>query len=313
MRPDADVLIIGAGPAGMTAALYAARAGERVIVLEKETPGGQIVFSPQVDNYPALPHVSGTDFAEGLQRQMEESGAELKYEEALSVSRKGDLFEVRTDSGLYTAFTVIAASGARHRPLGLPGEEELTGAGLSYCAVCDGPFYQDQTVAVIGGGDTALKDALFLSAICREVILVHRRDAFRGEKALQDQVAAKGNIRCKMGWVPAVLEQQEGQLTGLIIRRTADGGEERLPVQAVFVAVGILPQTELFSPLNALSASGYLTADENGVTRCPGLFAAGDCRDKTLRQLATAVGDGAAAAMAACAFADSLREKGGSQ
>ena len=302
-----DVLIVGAGPAGMTAGLYAARAGEKVLVLEKETPGGQIVFSPQVDNYPALPHVAGTEFAESLQTQLEESGALLRYEEALSVRRDGAYWTVRTDADSYTARCVVLAAGTRHRTLGLPGEEDLVGAGVSYCAVCDGPFYRGQDAAVIGGGDTALQDALFLSGICRRVYLVHRRDGFRGEKALQDQVRKKENIILIMSSVPEAFHQENGSLTGLTVRNRDSGAAEDLMVQAVFVAIGSDPQTEAFSPLLGLSGADYLPAEEDGTTSLPGLFAAGDCRAKGLRQLATAIGDGASAGMAAARYADALR------
>ena len=303
MAQSADVIIIGAGPAGMTAGLYAARAGAKVIVLEKETPGGQIVFSPKVDNYPALPHVSGSDFAENLQGQLEESGAELRYEEALRVSRRGDGWEVRTDADEYAARSVIIAAGTKHRRLGLAGEEELTGAGVSYCAVCDGPFYHGQDAAVVGGGDTALQDALFLSGICRTVTLIHRREEFRGEKALQDQLLEKKNVVLKMSCVPLAFQALDGALTGLTIRHNEDGQEETLPLSAVFIAVGSDPQTEAFSALLGTEGAAYLPAGEDGATGLPGLFAAGDCRAKGLRQLATAIGDGACAGMAAAQYA----------
>ena len=308
MRLDADVLVIGAGPAGMTAGLYAARAGEKVIVLEKETPGGQIVFSPRVDNYPALPKVSGAAFAEALQAQLEETGASVLYEEALSLERQGNVWLVRTDAGSLTARAVVLAAGTRHRLLGLPDEEALTGAGVSYCAVCDGPFYAGQDAAVVGGGDTALQDALFLSGICRTVYLVHRRDVFRGEKALADRVLKTPNIRPVMSRVPVSFRSEGGELTGLTVRSVSAGTEETLSVRAVFVAVGSDPQTAPFSSLLALSG-GYVPAGEGCGTALPGLFAAGDCREKTLRQLATAIGDGAVAGMAAARWADRVREE----
>ncbi len=310
MAETADVVIIGAGPAGMTAGLYAARAGARVIVLEKDAPGGQIIYSPKVDNYPALPHVSGSDFADNLQGQLEESGAELRYEEALNIRRSGDQWEVKTDAETYTAPSVIIAAGTKHRRLGLPGEEELTGAGVSYCAVCDGTFFKGKDAAVVGGGDTALQDALFLSGICRTVTVIHRRDAFRGEKALQDQLRGKKNVVFRMGFVPQAFLSEDGLLTGLVIREKETGAEESLPLKAVFVAVGNEPQTEAFSALLGLSGAAYLPASEDGVTGLPGLFAAGDCRVKDLRQLATAVGDGAGAGMAAVRYAEAARLKG---
>ncbi len=304
MATNTDVLIIGAGPAGMTAGLYAARAGAKVIVLEKETPGGQIVFSPKVDNYPALPHVSGSDFAENLQNQLEESGAELRYEEAQKIERREKSWKVWTDAEEYEAPSVIIAAGTMHRQLGLAEEEDLTGAGVSYCAVCDGPFYHGQDVAVVGGGDTALQDTLFLSGICRTVTLIHRREEFRGEKALQDQVREKKNIVLKMNCVPEAFLSEDGALTGLAIRLKTDGAQENLPVSAVFVAVGSDPQTEAFSALLGAEGAAYLPAGEDGATCLPGLFVAGDCRVKGLRQLATAIGDGACAGMAAARYAE---------
>ena len=309
MALEADVVIIGAGPAGMTAGLYAARAGARVIVLEKEAPGGQIVYSPKVDNYPALPHVSGTDFADNLQGQLEESGAELRYEEALRIRREGDRWEVETDAETYAAPGVIIAAGTMHRRLGLPGEEELTGAGVSYCAVCDGPFFRGKDAAVVGGGDTALQDALFLAGICRTVTVIHRRDTFRGEKALQDLLREKKNVVFRMGCVPQAFLSEDGLLTGLVIREKETGAEESLPLSAVFVAVGSEPQTEAFSPLLGREGAAYLPASEDGTTGLPGLFAAGDCREKGLRQLATAIGDGACAGMAAARYAEAARRK----
>ena len=206
---------------------------------------------------------------------------------------------------------MIIASGTRHRRLGLPGEEDLVGSGVSYCAVCDGPFYHGQDAAVIGGGDTALQDALFLAGVCRNVYLIHRRDACRGEKALQDQAAEKNNIIPKMGFVPKSFLSEDGTLTGLVIRSVSGGEEESLPVKAVFVAVGSDPQTEAFSSLLGADGAAYLPAAEDGTTSCPGLFVAGDCRVKGLRQLATAVGDGACAGMAAARYAEAarLREK----
>ncbi len=306
-----DVLVIGAGPAGMTAGLYAARAGERVIVLEKETPGGQIVLSPRVDNYPALPQVSGTELAERMQEQLEQSGAELKYEEALEVTPEDGGFLVRTDTACYRCLSVVLAAGARHRALGLAGEEALTGAGVSFCAVCDGPFYQGRDVAVIGGGNTALQDALFLSGICARVYIVHRRDVFRGDSALEKELRARDNVTFRLNAVAEKLQTDGEALTGLTIAHQDTGERETLPVEAVFEAVGIVPQTAPFMSLLGLAQEDYLPAHENGETALPGLFVAGDCRKKDLRQLATAVGDGANAGTAAAGYARRRRGETG--
>ncbi len=305
MAHTSDILVIGGGPAGLTAALYAARAGKRVTLLEAESCGGQIVFAPKVENYPGLPDVSGADFAAALCAQAERFGAVIEYGTALSVERTADGFAVQSDlGGLFRARALILAPGAAHRTLGLAGEDELVGCGVSYCAVCDGAFYAGTDVAVLGGGNTALGDALFLSGLCRSVTLIHRRKTFRGEAAALRRLEEKPNVKILTECAVAELLQQGGALSGVRVRDLASGTEQDLTVSGLFVAIGQVPRTGAFRTLVALDPAGYIAADESCRTNVPGVFAAGDCRTKGVRQLTTATGDGAAAALAACAYLD---------
>ena len=299
-----DILVAGGGPAGLTAALYAARMGKSVTVLEGSAPGGQINFSPLVENYPGLPSVPGSQLAEELLHQAEQLGVALEYETVTSFRTQGTGFLVTTDCAVRECRALILATGLQHRTLGLPGEEELVGQGISYCAVCDGPFYAGKPVAVVGGGDTALQDALFLSGLCAQVTVIHRREVFRGAQRLVEQVRQRENIRCQMDAVVEELLTQDGHLAGVTIRNRITEQITQLPVEGVFIAVGQLPQSEPFSHLLAVDEDGYILADERCTTTLPGVFAAGDCRAKEVRQLTTAVGDGAVAGLAACRWVD---------
>ncbi len=304
-----DIIVVGGGPAGLTAALYSARAGKRVLVLEGESTGGQINFAPQVDNYPGLPGMSGADFGQTLTRQALDQGTEIVEETVVSLRPQGDQFEVQTDTARYSAAAVILATGVTHRKLGLPGEDDLVGAGLSYCAVCDGAFYQNCPVAVVGGGDTALQDALFLSERCSHVTLIHRRDLFRGTQRLVDQLRERKNVTFLLNHtIEGLLRGPEG-LTGLTLLDKKSGEQKELAVDGLFVAVGQKSQNGPFSTLLMTDDWGYLMANENGSTSLSGVFAAGDCRAKEVRQLATAVGDGATAALTACKYVDSWRTR----
>ncbi|MBO4873206.1 MAG: FAD-dependent oxidoreductase [Lachnospiraceae bacterium] len=298
-----DIIVIGAGPAGMTAALYARRAGKKVLLLEKEYPGGQIVNSPLVENYPALPNVSGAEFAEKLQQQIADLGVEIEYREAETLEKKDGFFTVNGSEALQ-AKTVILATGVSHRGLGLPGEEELVGLGISYCAVCDGAFYRGRDAAVIGGGDTALQDAIYLSALCRTVYVIHRRESFRAASVLVEKAGQKGNIVFKTPCIPREYLSDDNGVTGLVLENAKNGSRETLNVDGIFLAVGLAPQNDFARSLVSLSEQGYLMASDDVVTEVPGLFAAGDCRVKKVRQLTTAVGDGAMAATAACEYLD---------
>lgn len=299
-----DVIVAGGGPAGLTAALYAARAGRSVLVLDPNAPGGQINYSPLVENFPGLPKMSGARFAETLTAQVEELGVQMDYAAVLGFTPEAEGFRVDTDDGPRAGRALVLAPGASHRKLGLEGEDELVGQGVSYCAVCDGPFYQGGRAAVVGGGDAALQDALFLAGLCREVVLIHRREQFRGEASLADRVRRQENIRLMLGWTPEALLREEGAFRGLRLRRAESGERTDLKVDGVFVAVGQQPGTGPFAGLVEVDDRGYFRAGENCRTRLPGVFAAGDCRAKEVRQLTTAVGDGAVAGLAAARFAE---------
>lgn len=300
-----DIFVVGGGPAGLTAALYAARAGKTVAVAERESTGGQIVYSPLVENYPAVPAMSGADFAQRLTEQVEALGVELIYDEVTALTPDKEGFSVQCSGETYRSAAVVLATGASHRHLGLDGEEDLVGCGVSYCAVCDGAFYAGQDVAVVGGGDTALQDTLFLSNSCRSVTLIHRRDQFRGEARLVQQVLKRDNVQVLYRHTVEALHQSGGTLTGITVKNTASGETRELTVAGLFAAVGQLPQSAPFAALVATDG-GYYKAGEDMVTGCAGVFAAGDGRVKTVRQLTTAVGDGAAAGLAACRYVDAL-------
>ena len=299
-----DILVAGGGPAGLTAALYAARAGQSGLVREGTAPGGQLNSSPLVENDPGLPSSPGSRLAEDLLRQVESLGVDLEYETATGFRTQPGGFQVTTDCAVRECRALILATGVQHRPLGLPGEDELVGQGISYCAVCDGPFYTGKPVAVVGGGDTALQDALFLSGLCSQVTLIHRREAFRGARRLVEQVQARDNIVCQMDSTVEALLAREGRLTGLTIHGRITGETQRLDVEGLFIAVGQQPQNGPFAPLLAVDDGGYLLAGEDCAASLPGVFAAGDCRAKAVRQLTTAVGDGAVAGLAACRWVD---------
>ena len=304
-----DIIVVGGGPAGLTAALYASRAGKNVLVLEGETPGGQINYSPHVDNYPGLPGMDGQTFAKTLTQQALEQGVELVNEAAVAFRIQGDQMEIKTDEERYTSAAVILATGVTQRRLGLAGEEDLIGMGISYCAVCDGAFYQDMPVAVVGGGDTALQEALFLSERCSKVTVIHRRDLFRGEARLLEQLRERPNVEFLLSHTVKALKRNEDGLTGLVLRDLKENEDRELAVDGLFVAVGQEPHNKIFASFISTDERGYLMAGEDCTTSLSGVFAAGDCRTKDVRQLTTAVGDGAVAALAACEYVDDWRVK----
>lgn len=317
-----DMIIIGAGPAGLSAAIYGIRAGKSVLVLEGKTYGGQIINTPEVENYPGIKKMSGFEFAKGLYEQAKDLGAQIKMEKVVSVEKSesrdgadmeaaqadgnegngGDtsVFVVNTSKNSYECGSLIFAMGAKNRLLGLPGEQELTGAGISYCATCDGMFYRDKVVAVNGGGSTALEDALFLSNYCKEVYLVHRRDAFRGEQKLVDALGKRENVRFILNSVVTGLIG-EGKLESICIKNK-DGEEKTLKVDGLFIAIGQEPETAVAKEMVAMDEKGYIQAGEDCRTTVSGVFAAGDCRTKTVRQLTTAAADGAVAALMAVEY-----------
>lgn len=294
-----DIAVVGSGPAGLTAALYARRAGKSVLILEKENFGGQITFSPKVENYPTRQAISGAELSEQMIEQVQAQGAELEMDEITSIAKDADGFTLKGAYGQYQAKAVILATGSKHRTLGLENEENLVGAGVCYCAVCDGAFFKGQDVAVVGGGNTALQDTVLLSEICRSVTVVQNLPYLTGEQALQDKIAALPNVKII---VNATVDKLIGgdALTGLQITR--EGNAETLAVTGVFVAIGQKPENDAFSELAQLDDYGYLQADERCLTKTEGLFVAGDCRTKAVRQVVTASADGAVAALAACRY-----------
>lgn len=295
-----DMIVVGAGPAGLTAALYARRAEKSVLVLEKSTFGGQITYSPKIENYPGVLSISGNELADKLVEQALTQGVEIDMDTVTAVTSTDGYFTVTGENGKYDAKCVILALGARHRTLGLERESEFVGNGISFCAVCDGAFYKDQTVAVIGGGNSALQEAILLSEGCKKVYVVQNLAEFTGEARLTAVLKEKKNVEFIMETVVTKLVGEE--TLSAISLRNAKGEERNLPLDGMFVAIGLEPCNKPFQNLSALDAKGYFDADETCRTRTPGVFVAGDCRSKTIRQIATAIADGASAAIAACRF-----------
>ena len=296
-----DIIVIGGGPAGLTAAIYARRANKSVLVIEKGSFGGQITFSPKVENIPGFAEVTGNEFAEKLVEQALGLDAEVECAEVLEI-KQGDIKTVVTDSGEFEAKTVIIATGAKHRMLGLAREEEFVGEGISFCAVCDGAFYAGRDVAVIGGGNSALQEAILLSDLANKVYVVQNLDFLTGEQKLQEKLAAKENVEIILGHtVKGIIG--DNTLTGITIADSNDN-EKQLDIDGMFVAIGLIPQNEAFEGVINLDERGYVTSDENCLTNADGIFVAGDCRSKKIRQVATAAADGAVAALAACDYLD---------
>ncbi|MBR3177075.1 FAD-dependent oxidoreductase [Candidatus Saccharibacteria bacterium] len=287
-----DVIIIGGGPAGLTAAIYARRANLKTLVLEATACGGQIIITPDIENYPAAMHISGLDFASRLESQANELGAEIKFEEVSGINDRGVEKDVFTDSNTYVGKTVIIATGTNARKLGLPGEEALVGHGVSYCATCDGSFYRGRVVAVNGGGNTALEDALFLSNIAEKVYLIHRRDQFRGDAEVVEKVKAKENIELILNSQVTKLNY-DNKLNSIEVT-DKDGNKQNLDIGCLFIAIGRTPATKAFANNIKMLDEGYIDG-EYCHTNIPGIFVAGDCRNKEVRQLVTAASDGALA------------------
>lgn len=300
-----DIIIIGAGPAGLTAALYALRSDKSVLVLEKGTFGGQITFSPQIENYPGFNKMSGNEFADRLVDQVISQGAEMEMETVTAVKDNGATKTVVTEDGEYEAKAVIIAVGVKHRQIGLPNENELVGEGVSYCAVCDGAFFKGQTVAVLGGGNSALQEAVLLSDGCKKVYVIQNLDYFTGEARLVEKLKDKDNVELITGTVISALNGEKS-LKSLTLRKESDGSESELEVDGLFVAIGLIPNNEAFSEIAGLDEMGYINSDESCLTATQGVFVAGDCRKKQIRQITTATADGSVAALAACRYIDSL-------
>ena len=300
-----DLIIVGAGTAGLSAAIYGVRAGKSVLVLEGAAYGGQIINTPEIENYPGIKKISGFEFATNLYNQAKDLGAEIRFEKVLSVQEKNGHKIVVTKDKEYEAKAVILATGAKNRNLGIEKEQELVGKGVSYCATCDGMFYRGKVVAVNGGGNTAVEDATFLSEYVEKVYVIHRRDSFRADKAEVDRLVAKKNVELVLNSTIKALESDASGLTGILVV-DKDGKERRIQVDGLFVAIGQAPDNEVFRNEVDLDGKGYISAGEDCSTKTAGIFTAGDCRTKAVRQLATAASDGAVAALAAVNYINGL-------
>jgi len=297
-----DILIIGGGPAGLTAATYARRAGKSVLVIEKSAFGGQITWSPKVENFPGFLSISGNELGDKLLEQAMEQGAEVELDAVTALRREDGGFTAETEfGGSFRGRSVILATGARPRMLGLSREEELVGSGVCYCAVCDGAFYKGKPVAVSGGGNSALQDALLLSESCSKVYLIHRRDSFRGEAKLVDALREKKNVEFVLN---ARITELLGEDALSAVTVEQEGQSRELKIDGLFVAVGHQPDNGAVAEFLVLDNAGYAASGEDCLTATPGLFVAGDCRAKEVRQLTTAAADGAVAALAACRWLD---------
>lgn len=296
-----DIIIVGAGPAGLTAGLYALRAGKSVLIVEKGIFGGQMTFSPKIENFPTAMEISGNELADKMVDQVLSHGADTVMDTVLSVENSGDVKKVVGEDDVYEGKAVIIATGAAHRHLGLPREEDFIGDGISFCAVCDGAFFTDMTVTVIGGGNSAMQEALLLGKTCKKVIMVQNLEALTGEGKLAEEIASAPNIEVIYNSVVTEISGEEA-FAGIKIKNTQTGEVSDIPCEGMFVAIGLVPATDFIKDFVDLDSFGYVNAEENCLTNIPGVFTAGDCRKKTVRQITTAAADGAVAALAACKY-----------
>lgn len=300
-----DIVVVGSGPAGLTAAIYALRAGKSVMVLEKSAFGGQVTYSPKIENYPGAGTLSGNELAEKMLDQALSLGADVNLATVTGIKLSEDGTKtVVAEDGEYTCRAVVIATGVKHRLLGVPGEEEMLGEGISFCAVCDGAFYKDKEVAVIGGGNSALQEAVLLSETSSHVTVVQNLDFFTGEAKLVEALRSKGNVSFIMGTVVKEVLSENGELSGIRLAKAEGGEESLLKCDGVFVAIGLIPSNGIFADVARLNDWGYFDSDEGCATSTPGIFVAGDCRSKRIRQITTATADGAVAALAACKYLD---------
>ena len=300
-----DVIVVGGGPAGMTAALYALRNGKTVLVIEKHGIGGQITYSPKVENYPGTLQMSGNEFADRFFEQIMAQGADVELEKVTGIELDGKTKIVVTEEGSrFEGRSVVIATGVKHRMLGLEGENELVGNGISFCAVCDGDFYTDRVVCVAGGGNSALQEAVLLAGKCKEVVMLQDLPVFTGEAKLQEVLFAKPNVKKFTDLKITGLEKNGEELVAVLAENKVSGEAMRFPCDGLFEAIGLIPENEAFAELAKLNAWGYFDSGEDCTTATPGVFVAGDCRSKMIRQLTTALGDGAVAALAACSYVD---------
>ncbi len=297
-----DIVVIGAGPAGLTAALYAARANKSVTVLEKATFGGQINFSPKIENYPGSLEISGIELADKLVEQVLSHGVDIELEEAVGIEDKGDFKTVITDSGTHDCRAVVIATGAHHRHLGIEGEDRFEGEGISFCAVCDGAFFEGQHVVVVGGGNSALQEAILLSELCSKVTIVQNLPSFTGEERLAKILEGKNNVEAIFNTVVKKVIGED-KFEGVVVENT-DGVTSEIHSDGMFVAIGLAPENKAFEGVAELDKIGYVVSDESCTTKTSGVFVAGDCRTKNIRQIATAVADGAVAALSAVRYID---------
>lgn len=307
MSDQLDLIILGAGPAGVSAAIYASRARLHTLWIDRKfEAGGQITDTYEIDNYPGMPGISGMELAEKMAAHAEGLGISPVRDFIRSIERTEEGVILRSKKKEYSAKTLILAGGASHRHLDIPGEEEYSGMGVSYCATCDGAFFKEKTVTVVGGGNTAVEDALFLSRICSQVYLVHRRDSLRADAVLQEKLKACENVEILWSQIPMEILGEDA-VTGLRLRSARSGMEQILDTDGVFIAIGITPNTEAYEGLLERDPAGYLIAGEDCKTNIPGIFAAGDLRTKKLRQVVTAVADGANAVLSVQEYL--IREK----
>ena len=300
-----DIIVVGGGPAGLTAAVYALRSSKSVLVIEKNGFGGQIAYSPKVENIPGTVQISGAEFADKLVEQAMNLGADVELECVTEVKKENGVFTVSTEEGNeYKSRAVILALGVKHRMLGLEGEYELIGNGISFCAVCDGAFYTGQDVIMVGGGNSALQEALLLSEVCNKVTVVQNLSDFTGERKLAEALVQKDNVDVYFDTVVTGYVTEGGALKGVTVNNTATGENSAFKADGVFLAVGLIPENEAFAHLADTNSYGYFSAGEDCLTHTEGLFVAGDCRSKGIRQVVTASADGAVAAMAACRYLD---------
>ena len=303
-----DIIVIGAGPAGMTAAIYGRRGGKKVLMIEKEGYGGQIINTPALENYPGFDTISGMEFSDKIYKQAMDWGAEMEYgtvDDITLIDKDKRIFKVSTEEGKeYETKSVILATGVKSRPIGIDREEELVGRGVSYCAACDGAFFRDKTVVILGGGNTALTDAEVLADLCKKVYIVHRRMQFRGDNAMVERLKKRDNVEMVLPYVPVELLGDE-KITGIKIKNRETEEIRTIDTDGIFVAFGNIPQNEAFRDAVGLDDAGYVVAAEDCVTDIEGIFTAGDCRTKKVRQVVTATGDGSVAAVAAIEYLNS--------
>ena len=299
-----DIVIIGSGPAGLTAAIYALRAGKSVLILEKSAFGGQVTYSPKIENYPAMGQISGNELAEKMVDQALTMGADVNLETVTGIRDNGSSKTVVTEDGEYDAKAVIIATGVKHRRLGIENEEDFIGEGISFCAVCDGAFYKGQSVAVIGGGNSALQEAVLLSEGCTKVTLVQNLAYFTGEAKLLDILKSRDNVEFITSSVVDSIIADGSTFKGIKIKNDESGEISELLCDGMFVAIGLAPENDMFADLAKLNQWGYFDSAEDCRTATPGIYVAGDCRSKRIRQITTATADGAVAALAACAYID---------